>query len=767
MKNLYLTFCAALLLCCTGAYAQDNDYLKKENARLAKAREVESDIEKFISSNFKNYTLPADKESIIKEALINESREHGETLKDEELKEALNDVKKFELRRLYFKNNPEKEAVMKATKRTVATKGGAVALTVPADCFNGDFEQGLAGYTFKRNRPTSLVPNQGATGFDILNCDISTDPADDLDPGFVGFAPSTNNFNTEGGTLVTVQGIDASLAPFGPFPADVNVNMIHGGTASMKLNRSSGNTDITAMTREIHPTTNSIGFHFSLIVQNPHAPNPPQVPDGRDQPFFTVRVYRGNEMVNTNNVCITADINNTIFTGVNNNSLLYTGWVCDRMIIPDELVNTDLTIEFIITDCGQTGHFGTVYIDDICDACERPTFGSIEIDDAGFNCPTSPFQVCGKITMPTENDGNPSGMVLNVEDSSGNIIQTYNNAVITNPTNSLLERRFCFTVDPSVFSTGDYIFVAIADFGTHTVSDFGATGGADLSFNSNGTVLDSYVVRNDLYWIGSEASYDLEFMVDSVCCPDNEVIDPIPAYYATTVTENHINIYDVTSHIQFECFRWRVKTSCGWSEWCCITTSQGNDFPPQAYWGNVYEPGCYDPTIDLCQPFLEEGDPVAANGSQFEQREQYIKAFNTINNNAVVTYQAGNYVELSTGFNSMTTSVFTARIEECIAQTIFTTFAAKSKTGDLNIVSVKQSEQPDNGFRIYPNPTDEIIYVSAQTQVKIYIVTDITGNEIMRVNAEKGETIVNLSKLKSGIYMLLADGQLIQKIIKQ
>ncbi len=757
MKNLYITFCAALLFCCTGAYAQDNDYLKKENARLAKAREVESDIEKYITQNLKNYVLTPDTENKIREILIEESLHHGETITDQEIQEALDDAKKLELRRLYFKNNPEKASVMKATKREVAVKdGGTVVYTVPADCFNGDFEQGLLDYTFILND----LPN---TGFDILDCDISTDPATDLNPGFTGFTPSTDDFTTEGGTLVTVQGIDASLAPFGPFPSGVNVNMIHSGNASIKLNKSDGGTHITAMRKEVHPSTNEIGFHFSLIVQNPHANNPV------DQPFFTVRVYRGNEMVNTNNVCITADINNTIFTGVNNNSLLYTGWVCDRMIIPDEFVNTDLTIEFVITDCGQIVHFGTVYIDDICDTCESPAFGSIELDNNGFNCPTAPINVCGTITMPTENNGNPNGMVLNVEDSNGNIVQTYTNAVITNPTNSLLERRFCFTVDPSVFSAGNYTFVAIADFGTHTVSDFGATGGADLSFNSNGTVLDSYVVRNDLYWTGSEASYDLEFMVDSVCCPDNEVIDPIPAYYATTVTENHINIYDVTSHLQFECFRWRVRTSCGWSEWCCITTSQGNDFPPQAYWGNVYEPGCYDPTIDLCEPFLYEADPVAANSSQFEQREQYITAVNVINNNAVAKYTAGNYVELLPNFNAVTGSVFTAEIDECIAQTIFTTFTAKSKTGDINIVSVKQSEQPDNGFKVYPNPTDAMVSVATSTQVKVFVVSDITGKELMRVNVQQGsgDTNIDLSKLSAGIYMLTADGKPIQKIIKQ
>lgn len=781
MKNLYLAV-FAILMCCATGYSQNDEYLKLENKRILKARKVEKDIENFISQNVKNYALKPETETAIREALLEESEHHGEKITEKEIQEAISSAKAYELRMLYFKNNPDKASVMKATPRitkdgtTKAAKNSAVALTVPADCFNGDFEQGLAGYTFRRNRPQDLstpTTNPNDTGFDILNCEISTDSLTDLAPGFTGFIPPTNIFNSEGGTLVTVQGVDATLAPFAPFPSGVNVNMIHGGNASMKLNRSAGGTDITAMTRTVHPSTNDIGFHFSLIVQNPHPPGP-GVPDARDQPFFTVRVYRGNEIVSTNNICITADTNNNIFNIIdpdNNpatpNGILYTGWVCDRIKIPDNLVDTDLTMEFIITDCGQTAHFGTVYIDDICDACERPTFGSIEMDDAGFNCPTDTIDICGTINMPVDNNGNPNTVELRVENSDGSIVHTYNNVLITNPTGSLFERRFCFTIDPSLYTHEDYTFVVIADFGTHTVSDFGATGNVDLSFNSNGTVLNSYVVRNELYWDGTEESYDLEFMVDSVCCPDNEVIDPIPAYYATTVTENHINIYNVTNHIQFECFRWRIKTSCGWSEWCCITTSQGNDFPPQAYWGNVYEPACYDATIDLCESFLEEGNPVVANGSQYEQREDYIKAFNTINNNARVTYQAGNYVLLSRYFSAAKTSVFTARIEECIPQTVFTTVANTSRTGEPNIVSVTQSEQPDNGFKVYPNPTDEIVYVASQTQVQIYIVTDITGKEVMRVNAEKDQTSVNLSNLESGIYMLMADGKLIQKIIKQ
>lgn len=767
MKNLYLAV-FAILLCCATGYSQTDEYLKLENKRILKAREVENDIEKFISKNLKKYALKPETEKRIREALIEESEHHGEKITEKEIQEAISSAKAYDLRMLYFKNNPDKAFVMKATPRTAATKDGAVVNTVPADCFNGDFEQGLAGYTFRLNAPwneNTTTPND--TGFEILNCDISTNPLNDLNPGFEVFTPNENIFTDNdgnilngdpsmGGTIVTQQGFDSNLLAFG-----TQVNMIHGGNASMKLNNNNGRTHITAMTKQIHPTTNDIGFHFSLIVQNPHSANP------QFQPFFTVRVYRGDEIVSTNNICITADTNNTIFTGVNNNSLLYTGWVCDRMKIPDNLVDTDLTMEFIITDCGQTAHFGTVYIDDICAACERPAFGSIEMDDAGFNCPTDTIDICGTITMPADNNGNPNAVELRVENSDGSIVHTYNNVVITNPTGSLFERRFCFTIDPSLYTHEDYTFVVIADFGTHTVSDFGATGNVDLSFNSNGTVLNSYVVRNELYWDGTEESYDLEFMVDSVCCPDNEVIDPIPAYYATTVTENHINIYNITSHIQFECFRWRVKTSCGWSEWCCITTSQGNDFPPQAYWGNVYEPACYDATIDLCEPFLEEGDPVMANGSQYEQREDYINAFNTINNNARVTYQAGNYVLLSRYFSATTTSVFTARIEECIPQTVFTTVANTSRTGEPNIVSVTQSEQPDNGFKVYPNPTDEIVYVASQTQVRVYIVTDITGKEVMRINAEKDQTSVNLSKLESGIYMLMADGKLIQKIIKQ
>ena len=735
MKNLYI-LAFTMLLCCTGAYAQDADYVKKENSRITKAREVENDIEKYITKNLKKYTLASDKERKIKESFVEEARFHGEVISDQEIQDALTDVKKGELRSLYFKNNPEKITLMEATP---------IVYTVPADCNNGDFEQGLAGYTFRRRT---------ALDFNVVNCQINTL----TDNTFIPFTPSTNNFNTEGGTLITQPGSDPSLLPF-----NVAVPTTHSGSNAIKLNRSTGGYDITSMRSNIRPSTNEVGFHYSLIVENPH-PTMPQ-----DQPFFTVRILRGNDIVSTNNICITADSANSIFdwNTPNNPSILYTNWQCDRVTIPEEMVGLDLTLEFVITDCGQGGHFGTVYIDDICDTCLHPTFGSINLDPEGQNCPTAPFSVCGVITMPSENTGNPQSVTLNiVDETTGQVVHSYTNAVITSISES--DRRFCFTVDPSIYSPADYTFVAIANFGTHQVTDVGATNSIDFSFNSNATVLNSYVIRGDLFWPPSApaTSYDLEFSVDSVCCPNSTVIDPLPGYYATTVTDNHINLYSVAAMLNYECFRWRIRTSCGWSEWCCLTTYYGYDFPPNAYWGNPYEPACYDGDINLCQPFLYEADPVAANGSQFEQREQYITAVNTINNNALVTYEAGNYVDLLPNFIAAKTSVFTARIEDCVPQTVFSKVTTKSKDGDLEMMVVRQSEQPDNGFRVYPNPTDGLVAVASQNQVKVFVVTDVTGKEVIRVNAQEGETPINLSQLSAGVYMLTADGQPIQKIIK-
>lgn len=740
MKNLYLLICT-ILLCYADGYSQNSDYIKQENTRLIKARKIESDIEKYITLNLKSYTLTSDKEYKIKEAIITESRANGEILNDKKIEDALTDAKKSELRNLYFKNNPGIESLMKATP---------IVYTVPADCNNGDFEQGLAGYTFTR---------RSNTGFDILNCEITTRNA----PFFNAFIPSINNFNTEGATLVTQPGFDPSLLPF-----NIQVPMIHSGNSSIKLNRSTGGTDITTMTSTIRPSTNEIGFYYSLIVENPH----PDIP--ADQPFFTVRIYRDNQIVNTNNICLTADVSNPLFfpnvPAPTKPSILYTDWLCDRIKIPDEMVGLDLILEFVIADCGQGGHFGTVYIDDICDTCERPGFGSIQIDNKGFNCPTTPFNVCGLITMPVENNGNPTSVTLNVvEESTGQIVNTYTNVIITNPTASLFERRFCFTVDPSIYPNGEYTFVAIANFGSHEVSDFGATNSIDLSFNSNAAVLDSFVVRGDLFWTDSEESYDLEFLVDSVCCPNSTVIDPIPAYYATTVTENHINLYSVAAKLNYECFRWRIKTSCGWSEWCCLTTYFGYDFPSNAYWGNAYEPACYDGSINLCEPFLYEADPVAANSSQFEQREQYITAVNIINNNANVMYQAGNYVELLPNFNALNSSVFTAQIEECVPQTVFTKSSDRTKDDTENtIYLVKQSAQPNNGFNVYPNPTEGMLSVRSDIKINLFTITDMTGKEIKRIsnNQTSGEIRINISEFPSGIYLLSADGQVIQKIIK-
>lgn len=737
MKNLYI-YTLLTLLCCLNGFSQTEDYIKTEKERIKKAQEIEHKIESFIYQNLQKFSLTPDKEELIRKMVIEESRAHGHEVFDGAIEAELLESKKEELRKLYLKNNPEAEITLKATP---------IPLSVPADCINGDFEDGLAGYTFTRWRPTD--------NFYIVDCNVNTSTTD-----YDAFTPTgTNNFTQEGATLVT-PGFDPTLASHG-----IQMPTVNNGNFALKLNRSSGSRDITTASRQIIPSDNIVAFSFSLIIGNPH----PTTPDV--QPFFTARIYNGNgDIISNNPICIKADANNSIFepqVGSGQAAILYTGWICDRLTIPSEYVGQPLRLEFVMTDCGLGAHFGTVYLDDICGTtCDNPPFGSIQLNDQGYNCPTDSFDVCGTLTDP---EGSVlSSVVLNILDENGSIFTS-----VTNPT--MNGSAFCFEVDPAVFNnTGEYTFQVIATYtiGTfvYTLSATGATEATDLSFSNGANILNSYVIEGQLYWTDSDVSYDLEFVGDPTCCPDVTHTNPRTNYFATTVEENNINLYYVAYMLNYECFRWRIRTSCGnWSEWCCLTTSQGNDFPPEADWGNPYEPACYDENINLCEQYLYEDENVPADETSFEQREISITAINTINaNNGRAIYKAGHFVELLPDFHAEYGSFLLAEIEECVPQTIFNNISLRSLDGGLQeIALVQQSLQPENGFKVYPNPTNGSITVQFEEDVNEFILYDVTGKQLMNIsNTAENEAEIDLSNLAPGVYFLTADGAPIQKIVK-
>ncbi|MGH1385433.1 T9SS type A sorting domain-containing protein [Kordia sp.] len=436
MKLIYkITF--IILWLSTIAVAQEKD------PRMAQIASVEQEINVFIAAHIDSYQIPQ-KEI---DALLNNEDHHN--LSKEEANDIILNMKRSRLRDLYFEQHPEKRDVYISKKPAIQTK---------QLCNDGGFEGAtpLQGYSFFNYTET-------IAGFDSCNMP--------LEAGTPAIPPtSINDFNAD--YTIVNQGIDPELWSDG-----VSVRRtFNNSPQAIKLNKSSGGFDVTHMQRTFNINENNLSINFSLILENP-AGHPSR------QPFFRIRLYDANGNIFFER-CIISDPNNCIFTAVG--STLYSDWRCIN-IDTQNLIGQNATLEFSIVDCGQAGHYGTVYIDEICNTtCTTSAFGDIQLDPVNLNCPTAPFQVCGSFLAPLCTTDLQS-LTLDVIDQTGSVVNTLTNPVINQQTN-----QFCFTVDPSDFGAnpvGNYEFEAIANFNTstgfiNTINDLSANVGPDVAFNN-------------------------------------------------------------------------------------------------------------------------------------------------------------------------------------------------------------------------------------------------------------------------------------------
>ncbi|MGV3697482.1 T9SS type A sorting domain-containing protein [Flavobacterium sp.] len=467
MKSLIKTLIVCAICFHSGLIsAQINEYLASENNRISNAQSVEVDVQKFVADNLDNYKLSKEVSDEVIEHLRSE-----EEFTDAQLQKAILNTKVVELRKLFFIQNPDK-------KDSYFSR--PIPPVMQQQCVNGDFESGTAGYSFWSDPHPQ--PQSGEDFF--LSCAMPTA----LSATNV-VTPVVNNMNA---TVTYIDRTASGYQQYDPTLAGLGYNIptlmpSGGGNKCIKLNNEEGlgSSDQTSVSRYF-PNINqsTIDFNFSLVMDNKPAHGQPI------QPFFRVRALDqfGNVV---DEICIIANPDNCLFNVIYVNErrrVLYTNWICARLNV-GEILNQPGTIEFTVSDCQPSAHFGTVYIDNICGSvCATPQLGALDTLPTNINCPdlndSTPIQVCGNYQPPV--NATLSSIVLNLT-QNGNTVGTMNA-----PT-TLTSSTFCFDLPPNIFGAdpnGDFEFQIDANFnvncpaGTfiYTISDNSANIGPDVSF---------------------------------------------------------------------------------------------------------------------------------------------------------------------------------------------------------------------------------------------------------------------------------------------
>ncbi len=406
----------------------EQQYLDTEKSRIDIVNATEVSINNYINSNLPNYNLT---QAVIDE-IINSLLSEGIT-SEVEISAVLLDVKKSELRKQYFTTFPEMADFYYAT-------------TIPEElrltCINGGFEEQtpVAGYNFfsSSRDPNLVAQNQLINGCATL---ADTNP----------ITPAINNFgsrvslisSTAPGFLQFDPTLNTAARGFIQIPT-VSPN---GGNNSIKLNSSpDGGRDVTTMSRNVFigPNDTTFDYEFSLLLQDSGAGH-----TLAQRPTFRVDLIVGGVVVNTR--CINAQPN-CIFTLSHANNtgvdqdIYYSGWRCDQIDVSG-FRNQNATIVFTITDCSLSGHYGTVYIDNICGFdCPAPAFGVLTADPPNA-CPdlinNTPYQLCGTFSVPLNSELN--NMTISVSQNGGPF------TLINGAQLQVTGNNYCLSFNPNVF----------------------------------------------------------------------------------------------------------------------------------------------------------------------------------------------------------------------------------------------------------------------------------------------------------------------------
>jgi len=234
---------------------------------------------------------------------------------------------------------------------------------------------------------------------------------------------------------------------------------------------------------------------------------------------------------------------------------------------------------------------------------------------------------------------------------------------------------------------------------------------------------------------------------------------------STSYTLN--NLQDETNYL------WQIRTNCSngtTSDWSTVANFT---------------------TPKECLENLTITNPVSENPPILNEVSNTITSYSRIENNADVTYSAGNEIRLKASYNNNQNlsfhakagSNFLAKIEGCsnVSSRVFTVVTMhedKQKvvnnfdkitdtTTEYLEASNELTQNIEFGIKIYPNPTSSNLNIESNTTIRSWVLLNQLG-QLLKVdnNSNTKKAVLHISDLETGVYLLriqLASGNTITK----
>jgi PKD domain-containing protein len=465
---------------------------------------TEKEIDNYISRELTKFNLTPEYINRVRENILMENKEHHIVFDEKSFEKTLLEIKKYELRKIFFERYPEKKAPYEypLTRRDVQQA-----------CNDGGFENGAPAtvYTIRQ------ALNPPVLGGNPTQIQTNT-------PSFVNQALSgtLNNFNAF-----------ATLVSPGFDPLIPTLPRVLNGNRAIKLNiaqtAANGQFNVVTLSRNLAINEANLDINYSVILNDPgvsHTLN--------QKPFFLIRLYDNlGNIIRTVNVLTNpqdCSLNSTNPTAGNNGPFLFTNWNCAR-INTNDLIGQNVRLEFIIADCAFGGHFGTVYIDDFCNTnCANPLFGDINLNPIQtITCPTTTQTICGTYQIPA----NSAYSNISLQIMQGNTVVSTISAPST-----LTSNTFCFNVSPSDFGPnpngnfefrvrGTFIRQCAINFQLDPIFDNSANDtGPDVAFNNCIDAVNDSVTYSTCT-LGSFSVLENDTVFGNPAAPGNVIITQI------------------------------------------------------------------------------------------------------------------------------------------------------------------------------------------------------------------------------------------------